>query len=49
MDKWEYMIIAPPGFSLKKFEQRLNELGQQGWELVCVDLNYCYLKRKAQS
>lgn len=46
--KWEYKVEYAPG------EDRLNELGRQGWELVSAasksvgDLNAtCYLKRSA--
>ena len=49
MEKWEYKVCKAPS-TLTQRETALNELGQQGWELVCVtciDGNVrFYLKRK---
>ena len=45
--KWEYMYVK----SLDAYTQDLNELGQQGWELVAVSQiwesarGYAYFKR----
>jgi hypothetical protein len=42
MEKWEYKVISPEvkGWVTKKIdpktEQLLNELGNEGWELVSV-------------
>jgi len=38
MDKWEYKIVKMGlFFSLKKKEEEINILGDQGWELVLAD------------
>jgi hypothetical protein len=40
MQKWEYMIVSSPN------EETLNELGEQGWELVAFSpYGKAYLKR----
>lgn len=44
MEKWEYKVIAPEakfkGWINKKLditiEQNLNDLGNDGWELICA-------------
>lgn len=46
MDKWEYTIIGEPLSNLLKDEIRLNEYGEDGWELVAVYKGIMYLKRK---
>ncbi|MGH7866077.1 MAG: DUF4177 domain-containing protein [Candidatus Dormibacteraceae bacterium] len=33
MDKWEYQVVTS---TFNVVDQRLDELGQQGWELVSV-------------
>ena len=43
--KWEYRIIN----SENDIEERLNKLGQQGWELVAVNPPSAYLKRNLGS
>lgn len=40
--QFEYKIISP----LIKREDKLNELGFEGWELVAVNDIYMYLKRE---
>ena len=50
MDKWEYMEFN----CAKNGMEKLNELGQQGWEVVCCTgaparLWILLLKRKVQS
>ena len=42
MKKYEYKIISP----LIKREEKLNELGELGWELVAVSECNMYLKRE---
>ncbi|PRC94634.1 DUF4177 domain-containing protein [Solimicrobium silvestre] len=45
MNKWEYKIIKVNAkrefwtsqFDIKAIEVKLNELGQQGWELVSIE------------
>lgn len=52
MDKWEYKVLRPKLLSdYSDHEKLLNELGEQGWELVCVhsELHCLYLKRKVNS
>lgn len=45
MKRFEYKIISP----LIKREDKLNELGYEGWELVAVcDVNM-YLKRECKA
>ena len=47
MDRWEYTTLAASVLNRKKTQEQLNELGRQGWELVCVcDSVYFYFKRK---
>ena len=42
MKKYEYKIISP----LIKREEKLNELGEMGWELVAASDCNMYLKRE---
>ena len=42
MKQFEYKIIC----TLLKREDKLNELGFEGWELVAVSDTYMYLKRE---
>jgi len=46
MEKWEYKYYYYRGDYRKNIEQNLNELGQQGWELVCVQGGSFYFKRR---
>ena len=39
--KWEYKVVSIQGGA----GQILNQLGADGWELVCVQGNAAYLKR----
>jgi len=34
MDKWQYKLFLPE--RLGTAEAEFNELGQQGWELICI-------------
>jgi len=47
MEKWEYKT-EPAKFTMKKTLERLNELGQEGWEVACIYQMEAYfvLKRK---
>ena len=42
MKQYEYKVISP----LINREDKLNELGFEGWELVAVSDIYMYLKRE---
>lgn len=42
--KWEYLVTQLNRETFKD-EDRLNELGQSGWELVSVDNGIAYFKR----
>jgi hypothetical protein len=39
MQKWEYKVIYTNSM------EEIQELGEQGWELVAVDNRTCYFKR----
>jgi hypothetical protein len=43
MQQWEYKIIEVLGHAQQEAE--LNELGADGWELVCLYVSKLYLKR----
>jgi hypothetical protein len=43
--KWEYLVVSHEGEPRSSRQMRLNELGDQGWELVAVDGIYSYFKR----
>jgi hypothetical protein len=47
--KWQYLIIQLPtaGNAMEGNENRLNNLGSQGWELVTIFDHRAYLKRPA--
>lgn len=43
MEKWEYKIVKMGlFFNLKKKEDELNRMGEQGWELLNVDSHSIY-------
>ena len=42
--KWEYSVIATSGIEAIT-QNRLNEFGGEGWELVAVYDGFLYLKR----
>ena len=49
MEQWEYKVMrGAPIQSSVKDEKMLNDLGEQGWELVSVYGVYFYFKRKAR-
>jgi len=44
---WEYLVAYSSDFSFEKdIEDSLDELGQEGWELVSVSGSIFYFKRK---
>jgi hypothetical protein len=45
--KWEY-DISLLNVSPKTQYDKLNERGEQGWELVCIIAEYAYFKRPKQ-
>lgn len=45
--KWEYSVIATSGIEAIT-QNRLNEFGGEGWELVAVYDGFLYLKRPIQ-
>jgi hypothetical protein len=47
MQKWEYTIVWM-NFD-NKTEAQLNQLGDQGWELVAVDEGHCYFFKRPKS
>lgn len=40
--KWEYKVVV---WDLNTFQDYMNKLGLEGWELVTTDENYLYFKR----
>jgi len=47
MKKWEYKVHKGKAGFLKNEEEHLNELGQEGWELITVTIhNLYYFKRE---
>ena len=50
MDKWEYKFIYVNAILSKsntgKYEQEMNAVGDQGWELVCSVNQVLFFKRK---
>jgi len=42
-EKWEYRFVKPDG---RPPLGQLNYLGEQGWELVCIDYGHLILKRR---
>jgi hypothetical protein len=45
--KWEY-LVRHPGVLGKRPQEILDEMGEQGWELVTVDQDSLYFKRPIQ-
>jgi hypothetical protein len=35
--KWEYRVLTKTGYEESKLEAKLNQLGDQGWELVAIE------------
>jgi hypothetical protein len=42
VEKWEYQFVKPD----RDPRGQLNYLGEQGWELVCIDYGNLILKRR---
>ena len=47
-DKYEYMWPNLSGYTLKAILDKFNQLGQEGWEVISLNLDNCHalLKRK---
>lgn len=45
MQKWEYLFRDTEEMTVDAMQIFLNEMGQEGWELVSVDDEFCYFKR----
>lgn len=50
-DKFEYTVEYFSGYSISKIVSKLNELGQEGWELISINKEnngkvYYLFKRK---
>jgi hypothetical protein len=46
MKKFEYMIINLDGVMPHRIEEYLNDLGKQGWELVCISPSSSYVFKR---
>ncbi|GHU62539.1 hypothetical protein AGMMS49983_04170 [Clostridia bacterium] len=51
MKKWEYKVVYKlegPADEVKinKITAMLNELGKEGWELICIEKPLLYFKRE---
>ncbi|MGI6366971.1 MAG: DUF4177 domain-containing protein [Anaerolineae bacterium] len=44
MERWEYKVVSIIGGG-EATNRRLNEYGQEGWELVSVSTSWFYFKR----
>lgn len=42
LEKWEYQFVKPA----RDLRGQLNYLGEDGWELVCLDYGCLILKRR---
>jgi hypothetical protein len=50
--KWEYKVVNIKGVDMGSIQNKLNDLGKEGWELVCAVVesavfydNYVIMKR----
>jgi Domain of unknown function (DUF4177) len=51
MTRWEYQVFDVAGEAYADIEETLNELGEQGWELICTtetdkEVRTLWLKRE---
>lgn len=44
-DRWQYLVIMLPMLGVIQSKIDLDQRGDQGWELVCVESGIAYLKR----
>jgi hypothetical protein len=49
MDKFEYRVKYISAYDVLNRLNSFDELGKQGWELVSVDDNKAYFKRKKEN
>lgn len=46
MKKYEYKMVSFWFWSIKKYEEQMNKLGREGWEMFFVIGTYHYFKRE---
>jgi hypothetical protein len=50
MQKWEHKVVQIIEYEADKIEPQLRRLGEEGWELVSVDVDkYLYFLKRPKS
>ena len=49
MESWEYKVLASSSVSEEELEDKLNELGKQGWECFSIDDQRMIFKKASES